>query len=149
MITRVVNRHNIRFMVHRAWLWFGNITMHCLAVLYGEEYCRCNHEINLQDKRMAWLNRCQNLSVDAVSSYRFQLIPNITWLLHLGPFSVSCSEQAQSVPSQSQARLLKWPAMWLAEHSLRLLQARDRKLSLVAAYGTCWQTENSNWHLWH
>ena len=29
--------------------------------------------------------------------------------------------------SQSQARLLKKPALWLAKHSLSLLQARDSK----------------------
>ena len=33
--------------------------------------------------------------------------------------------------SQSQARLLKKPALWLAEHSLRLLEVRDRKRALV------------------
>ena len=29
--------------------------------------------------------------------------------------------------SQSQAMLLKWPALWLAEHVLSLLEARDQK----------------------
>ena len=55
------------------------------------------------------------------------------WLYNLlycagpGPFSVSCSREAQTMLSQSQARSLKWPALWLAEHSLSLHRARDRK----------------------
>ena len=33
----------------------------------------------------------------------------------LGPFSAFCSEYAQTMLSQSQSRLLKYPALWLAE----------------------------------
>ena len=52
-------------------------------------------------------------------------------LVNQGPFSVSCSAKAQIMLSQSQARLLKLPVLWLAEHSLNLLLARDRKPALV------------------
>ena len=51
---------------------------------------------------------------------------------HLDLFSVSCLGQAQTVLSHSQARLLKWPALWLARHNLSLLQSRDRKQALNA-----------------
>ena len=48
-----------------------------------------------------------------------------------GPFSVSGPEKDQTMLSQSQARLLKKPALWLAEHSLSLLRAGDRKRALI------------------
>ena len=45
-----------------------------------------------------------------------------------GLFSISCSKRAQAVLGQSQGRLLQQkPGLWLAEHSLSLLQAKDRK----------------------
>ena len=50
-----------------------------------------------------------------------------------GPFSGSCLEKAQNVLSQSQVRLLQQPALWLAEHSLSLLWAIDRKRAQIWA----------------
>ena len=46
--------------------------------------------------------------------------------------------------SQSQARLLKWHALWLAEHNLNLLWARDRNRALYFDAGICFcdPTEN-------
>ena len=48
-----------------------------------------------------------------------------------GPFDVSCSEQAQALLGQSQDSLLWLLGLWLVEHSLSLLRARDRKQALV------------------
>ena len=48
-----------------------------------------------------------------------------------GPFSVSSSEYAHAVLGQSQGRSLQWPGLWLAEHSLSLLRASDRKQAQV------------------
>ena len=43
-----------------------------------------------------------------------------------GQFCVSYLEKAQAVLGQSQDRLLQWPGLWLAEHNLSLLWARQK-----------------------
>ena len=45
--------------------------------------------------------------------------------------------------SQSQARLLKQPALWLAEHSLNLLRARDRTWALDIVGENCVRNDAS------
>ena len=54
---------------------------------------------------------------------------HISWVL--SPFFVSCSGLAQAVLSQSRDRSPQQPGLWLAEHSMSLLRARNRKQTRI------------------
>ena len=57
--------------------------------------------------------------------FRLWVCFHISWVL--SPFFVSCSGLAQAVLSQSRDRSPQQPGLWLAEHSMSLLRARNRK----------------------
>ena len=52
-------------------------------------------------------------------------------------FFFSCSEQAQVVLGQSPGRLIRQPGLWLAEHSLSLFWARNKKRALITIRCVC------------